>query len=62
MTITVESIDDKILCKFVPYGDGQRLWLLQADGDWYPSIGWCPHLNSGFGECADCGIVIEGAE
>jgi len=58
MVINVIYEPADVICQFVRYGRGKRLWL-RDDSSWYPSIGWCPHLNIGGGECRDCSLVLE---
>ena len=57
MKILVQYIPDQVKCRFVKYNNGQRMWI--TDNSWYPSVGWCPHLNIGDGECIDCSLVVE---
>ena len=59
MKITVEYIPEEWRVQFADYGNGKRMYLQNKMMFWYPSVGWCPHLNSGCGECLDCGIVLE---
>lgn len=59
MIIPVEHVDETIICRFIPYAGGRRLWM-RNDSLWYPSIAWCPHLNTGGGECTDCSLVLDG--
>ena len=50
--------ENPIICKFTNWGGGLRMYM-QAKDSWYPSIGWCPHLDIGGGECRDCALVLE---
>ena len=58
MVINVVHEPTTIIAQFVRYGRGWRLWL-RDDSQWYPSLGWCPHLHLGSGECLDCALVLE---
>ena len=58
MSINVVYVATDYLCQFVPYNQGKRLWITEPTA-WYASVGWCPHLNIGNGECSDCSLIIE---
>ncbi len=59
MKIKVKYEEEDLILKFMPYfGNTKRMWIQTTDF-WYPSIGWCPHVNLGAGECVDCGLVLE---
>lgn len=51
--------DEDLRLEFVNYGPGsKRLWI-RDPGQWWQTVGWCPHLNfSGF-ECTDCSLNVE---
>lgn len=57
MKINVTYIPTDVKCQFVQYGNGMRLWI-RGDG-WFPSVGWCPHINLSFNECDDCALALE---
>lgn len=61
MNITVQYIEERLNCRFVPRYGKLHLWITD-NNPWYKSVGWCPHLNIGGGECHDCALVLEDEE
>ena len=57
MVIKIAYAEVPVVCRFVRYGRGWRMWM--TDDNWYPTVGWCPHINVGGGECRDCSLVLE---
>ena len=58
MKIEVVDESTKTKCIFKKYGNGKRLWLIDEESFFYPSIGWCPHINLDENECRDCSLII----
>lgn len=60
MVIAVKDMseDYSLILMFMPYWKGLRLWI-RNQSNWYPSIGWCPHVNITNDECLDCSLVLD---
>jgi len=59
MRIEVKYVPTPVKLEFMPTLLGQRMWIRDANFEWLPTIGWCPHINLKWSECIDCGLNLE---